>query len=180
MLKKIKFLVLTTLVLFSTLTILPINSNAIKLPTWSTKKYGRTISYSFVQRLYSSDMYYGLRGRMWMYSGDTLGFEYAYSFPFDSEDEAWKLKVKAKVTRGKGNVKMSSEFCWDDECTGIMHKNSWTKKAYGIGQYMHLRYGLLNVISKNGCTVKLTYSVKRAKSLLWRHKSFKIKVKKIK
>jgi hypothetical protein len=180
MLKKVKILVLTMLVAFSMFEVFPINkSSAIEPATWSIAKYGYTQYYSFGRRLYEPAIYYGLRGKMWIYSGDTLGFEYGYLFPLESNNEVWKLKVKAKVVKGKGKINMRARFAWDEMRSKEIRSNTWIKRAFGFGQNMWIDEGRLSVVSKNGCTVKLTYSVKRAKSRKWKHRSFKIKVKKL-
>jgi hypothetical protein len=115
---------------------------------------------------------------MWIYSGDTAGFEYLYGFSIGYEDTDWQFKVKAKVIKGKGTIDMRSKLCWAGICLKEIQGNTWARKGFVHGDFIELDRGRLSVVSKKGCTVKLTYSAKRANAKKWKNRSFKIKVKK--
>jgi hypothetical protein len=62
-----------------------------------------------------------------------------------------------------------------------MNKENWSSTIKPLNKrvYLNIVNSKINVISQNGCTIKITVSYKKYNSKIWVNKSWNIKVKKL-
>jgi hypothetical protein len=156
--------------------ILSINTTAkvYKKNWYNCLKVAKGSIYSLGCNLAHEKPYYPLRGKNWVYSGDTFGFEYGDWWGYNKKGY-FDIKFQIKIIKGTGKIYPHYIFVpsgnYLNKITNIERVHS-SENCWGVSS------GKIRVVSKNGCNIQLLLSIKPTTSKKWKTIKINIKVKK--
>jgi hypothetical protein len=171
---------ITSFILIISGFILPTYTNAkiVKKKWCSGYKISKFGIYTLGCDLAYDKLYYPLRGKNWIYSGDTFGLVADNIMSVRKTAKRYNIKMKISVIKGVAK-KVTADYDVRGYNTSKNYKNLSFKSYIDAWENSWSVWnGKFYVKSKKGCTIQIKMSQKSTTSILWNSYTIKIKVKK--
>jgi hypothetical protein len=119
--------------------------------------------------------YYILRGKNWIYSGDTFGFVADNSL--NNHFKEYNIKLQISIIKGKAQ-KITTKYSITGHGTIDYNTLTAQRTIHGVCDAWSIWNGKIYVKSKKGCIIQIKMSQKYTTSKKWKSSTIKVKVKK--